>query len=226
MKMLNDLFKPDYKSTLSVQVSGRPGSGKTYFLRETIKQFLKLSTDPDWRLVYVDPKHEINFGTEKQFHPISVDKLERHLRRYRVAVVYPDPDFIEAEVDYAIDTVFNIEQANPDFNCTFVVDDAQVFLSSRKAASPSFRRLSLTGRSKGIRFVSVSHSIIFSKDLEGSCSFLLCFNLPFKAYWADSIKRYGFDPEPFVEHLAAVPYSFVWFDVTKASAKLMKPIEI
>jgi hypothetical protein len=163
---------------------------------------------------------------KKEHQPITVDKLERHLRKNRFACVYPDTEHMDAEADVCIDLIFAIEQTNPDFSATICCDDSQIFIESRKSISTSFRRLSLTGRSRGIRFVSVSHSIIFSKDLEGSCSFLLCFNLPFKAYWADSIKRYGFDPEPFVEHLAAVPYSFVWFDVTKASAKLMKPIEI
>ena len=38
--------------------------------------------------------------------------------------------------------------------------------------------------------------------------------------------RYGFDPEPYVEALSEVPYSYVFFDVTKASSKLMQPLEI
>ena len=59
-----------------------------------------------------------------------------------------------------------------------------------------------------------NHSIIYSKDLEGSTSYIILFNLPFKQHWTDSIKRYGFDPQPYVEQLANTPYSSVWFDVT------------
>ena len=218
--MLEKLFKPDGKM-LTTMVVGRPGSGKSYFLHKTITEFCKSSNDENYRLVYVWPKHEMTLMVEK---PIPVERLEKHLRKNQVAVVYPDPHWVEGEVEYVIDLLFAIKQVNPDFSATIVVDDAQTFLSSRRQASPQFRRLALTGRSKGLRFVAVSHSMIFNKDLEGSTSFIVNFTLPVKLFHKDAMTRYGFDFEPFVEPLAEREYSFVFFDVTKSRARLFEPI--
>jgi len=223
MSMLDDLYLPDRKR-LSSMITGRPGSGKSFFLEHTIREFMKRNRDKNFRLVYICPKQEmILYPKEK---PITPDKLERHLRKNRTAVVYPDADFVEAEVDYCIDLVFAIQQANPDFTCTICVDDAQTFIQSRKGASASFRRLALTGRSKGIRFVPVAHQMVFSKDLEGSTSYIVFFSMPVKLYHKDAHTRYGFDAEPHIEKMAEQPYSFVWFDVTQARSTLMLPLDV
>ena len=84
--------------------------------------------------------------------------------------------------------------------------------------------MALTGRSKGIRAVFVSHSMIFNKDLEGSTSFIVNFTLPVKLFHKDAMLRYGFDFEPYAQPLSDVEYSFVIFDVTKARARLYQPI--
>jgi len=223
MTMLNDLYLPD-QERLTTMVVGRPGSGKSFFLKHTIRDYMKRNTDKNHRLCYVCPKHEMTLYDDKP--PITVDQLEKHLRKNRTAVVYPDPDFVEAEVDYCIDTLFAIRSANPDFTCTVVVDDAQTFIQSRRAASQAFRRLALTGRSKGIRFVAVSHQMVFSKDLEGSTSFIAFFSMPVKLYHRDAMVRYGFDPEGFLESMSEKPYSFVWFDVTSTQGRLMNPLEV
>jgi len=223
MSRLDDAFKPDYKA-LTTTVIGRPGSGKSYWLKHSILDFIRFNKDPNFRLVYICPKHEMSLYDKNK--PIVVDSLEKHLRKNRTAVVYPDPDYIEAEVDYCIDTLFAIRNANPDFTCTIVVDDAQVFISSRRQASNSFKRLALTGRSKGIRFVAVSHIPIFSKDLEGSTSYIVWFSIPVKLYHRDAMVRYGFDPEGYLEKMAEKPYSFVWFSVTDQKSTLMNPLEV
>ena len=223
MSMLDDLYLPDRKR-LSSMITGRPGSGKSFFLEHTIREFMKRNRDKNFRLVYICPKQEMTLYPKEK--PITPDKLERHLRKNRTAVVYPDADFVEAEVDYCIDLIFAIQQANPDFTCTICVDDAQTFIQSRKGASASFRRLALTGRSKGIRFVPVAHQMVFSKDLEGSTSYIVFFSMPVKLYHKDAHTRYGFDAEPHIEKMAEQPYSFVWFDVTQARSTLMLPLDV
>ena len=223
MSMLDDLYLPDRKR-LSSMITGRPGSGKSFFLEHTIREFMKRNQDENFRLVYICPKQEMTLYPKEK--PITPDKLERHLRKNRTAVVYPDADFVEAEVDYCIDLCFAIQQANPDFTCTICVDDAQTFIQSRKGASAAFRRLALTGRSKGIRFVPVAHQMVFSKDLEGSTSYIVFFSMPVKLYQKDAFTRYGFDAEPHIEKMAEQPYSFVWFDVTQARSTLMLPLDV
>ena len=226
MSMLDDLYRPDYKSRLTTQVIGRPGSGKSVYLRETISQFMKRNKDPNYRMIFVCPKHEMIISDKKEEQPISTEQLEKHLRKNRLAIVYPDTDYLDAEADYIIDLLFAIEKENEGFSATIVIDDSQVFVESRKSISPAFRKLALTGRSRGIRYVAVAHSVIYQKDLEGSTSFIIMFNLPFKQHWTDSIKRYGFNPEPYVEQLAGTPYSHVWFDVTTTKVRLFPPLEI
>ena len=223
MSMLDDLYLPDRKR-LSSMIVGRPGSGKSFFLAHTIREFMKRNQDENFRLVYICPKQEMTLYPKEK--PITPDKLERHLRKNRTAVVYPDADFVEAEVDYCIDLCFAIQQANPDFTCTICVDDAQTFIQSRKGASAAFRRLALTGRSKGIRFVPVAHQMVFSKDLEGSTSYIVFFSMPVKLYHRDAMVRYGFDPEGYLESMSEKPYSFVWFDVSSTQGRLMNPLEV
>jgi len=227
MASLNELFLPDGEK-LTTMVVGKPGSGKSFYLKNSIRAFMRGNSDPNFRLVYICPKEEMSFEWlhKKQRNPVSVDSLEDYLRKNRIAVVYPDPDYLEAEVDYVIDLLFAIKKANPEFSATVVVDDAQTFIQSRRAASQSFRRLALTGRSKGIRFVAVSHQMVFSKDLEGSTSYIVFFSMPVKLYHRDAQTRYGFDPEPYIERMAEKDYSFVWYDVTKGSSTLFDPIEV
>ena len=205
-------------------VVGRPGSGKSYWLKHSLRDFMKSHKDPNFRCVYICPTHEMSLYDKSP--PIGAESLEKHLRKNRTAVVYPDPDYIDAEVDYCIDSLFAIRNANPDFTCTIVVDDAQTFITSRSAASHSFRRLALTGRSKGIRFVAVSHQMVFSKDLEGSTSYIVFFSMPVKLYHRDAMVRYGFDPEGYLEKMGEKPYSFVWFSVTDQKSTLMNPIDV
>ena len=66
--------------------------------------------------------------------------------------------------------------------------------------------------------------MVFSKDLEGSTSYIVNFSLPVKLYHKDAQTRYGFDVTPFIEPLQDKEYSFVVFDVTKSKGTLYEPI--
>jgi len=222
-KMLNQLYRPDGK-LLTSQIIGKPGSGKSFFLRSTLMEFMRKNDDPDYRLLYICPKHEMRLGEKDPIVP--VDKIGKAMRKNRAVIFYPNPYDVEAEVDYSIELMFQMQQQNEGFKATIIVDDAQTFISSRKAASQAFRRLALTGRSKNIRFVAVSHQAVFSKDLEGSTSFLLMFSLPVKLYHKDLNTRYGLDVEPYLEPIQSKPYSFLLFDVTRGSPQLFDPIEV
>jgi Cdc6-like AAA superfamily ATPase len=220
--MLDDLYKPDQRR-LNVLITGRPGSGKSYFIKHTLLAFMKKWKDPNGRVVYVDPKMEVDLGENTM---TTVEGLEKHLQKNRIAVIYPETEYVEQDTDDVIDTVYQIQEANPDFKGVILVDDAQTFLSSRRAASYQFKRLALTGRSKNLRFVGVAHMMVFSKDLEGSISYLVNFSMPVKLYHKDAMVRYGFDASEYAEELSERPYSFVWFDVTAGTSRLMAPIDV
>ena len=221
--MLNDLYLPDYKR-LSTMLIGAPGGGKSFFVSNTLMEFVRRSEDENLRVIYCCPKQEMFLG-EGTF--TTLDKLEKHLSKNRIAVVYPDPMNLEAEVDYMIDFMFDLRDANQDLKIVYVQDDSQIFLSSRKAASPSWKRLALTGRSRGIRLVSISHTPVFSKELEGSTSYIVHFRTLLSPMHINDFKnRFGYDPEPYVESLNEVPYSHVFFDVTTGKSKMMAPLEL
>ena len=221
--MLNDLYLPDYKR-LSTMLIGAPGGGKSFFVSNTLLEFVRRSEDENLRVIYSCPKQEMFLG-EGTF--TTLDKLEKHLSKNRIAVVYPDPMNLEAEVDYMIDFMFDLREANPDLKIVYVQDDSQIFLSSRKAASPSWKRLALTGRSRGIRLVSISHTPVFSKELEGSTSYIVHFRTLLSPMHINDFKnRFGYDPEPYVESLNEVPYSHVFFDVTTGKSRMMAPLDL
>ena len=230
MSMLNDLYLVDGKK-LNVIIWGQAGSGKTFFISNTVSGFLKQTKDPMYRVIYISPKQENPFedikGLKKSIEPIrDLNKVEKHLSKNRIAVFYPDPEWMEMEVDEMIHLIFNMHEANPGMKSSVIIDDAQVFLSSRKAASPAHLRLALTGRSVGIRAVYTSHSITFNKALEGQISKLVGFTNPLPIYWKDAERRYGYSPGDYAEQIASKPYSFVFFDTLTRQGQLMAPLEV
>ena len=221
--MLNDLYLPDGKRLTTILI-GAAGSGKSFMTKHTLLSFMKQNDDENLRVIFCCPKHEMDLG-EDTYTPMH--KLEKHLSKNRIAVVYPDPLNVEEETDWLINLVFEIKEANPDFKCVLCVDDSQIFLSSRREPSAMWKRLALTGRSRGIRMVVISHAPVFSKVLEGSTSYIVHFrSLLSPLHVKDFQNRYGYDPEPYIEPLNEVSYSHVFFDVTSGKTSLMRPIEV
>lgn len=229
---VNNLFMPTGKSLHKVVV-GQSGSGKSYFLEAGAKSFLKQNQDPNFRMIYFSPKNEgfvDLLPKDKKKRPIGItDHVEGMLKNMEtnvLTVFYPDSTDLEETMDNTIDALFDMRDANPDLKTTIIIDDAQVFLSSRKRASDSQNRLALLGRSRSINAIYVSHAIVMNKSLEAQVDSLYFFTLPAKVHWKAGEERYGFNPEPYVEPLKTVDYSFVAFDVKSGNARLMNPISL
>ena len=230
--MNKDLFMPTGKSLHKVVV-GQSGSGKSVFLEESAKAFLKNNSSETMRLVYFSPKQEGFIDLlpkDKKKRPIglvgSVDGMLKNIEKNVLTVFYPDSYELESTMDETLDALFDFKDANPTFKCTIVIDDSQVFLSSRKQASESFRRIALLGRSRELNVIFVSHAVVLNKTLEGQVDTLIFFSLPAKAHWKQTEERYGFNPEPMIEQLRSVPYSFVYYDVRSMNASMMNPIPL
>lgn len=230
--MNHDLFMPTGKSLHKVVV-GQSGSGKSVFLEESARAFLKSNSSETMRLVYFSPKQEGFIDLlpqDKKKRPIglvgSVDGMLKNLEKNVLTVFYPDSYELESTMDETLDALFDFKDANPTFKCTIVIDDSQVFLSSRKQASESFRRIALLGRSRELNVIFVSHAVVLNKTLEGQVDTLIFFSLPAKAHWKQTEERYGFNPEPMIEQLRSVPYSFVYYDVRSMKASMMNPIPL
>ena len=229
---LDNLFAPTGKSLHKVVV-GQSGSGKSYFLEAGAKAHLKQNGDPNFRMIYFSPKQEGFIDLlpkDKKKRPIGlvsdVPSMLKNMEKQTLTVFYPDSEGLEDTMDETIESLFEMKDINPDMKTTLIIDDAQVFLSSRKAASESFRRLALLGRSRSFNAIFVSHGLILNKTLEGQIDSLYFFTLPAKVHWKSGEERYGFNPEPYVEELKSVPYSFVGFDVRTSSARMYNPITI
>lgn len=230
--MNRDLYFPTGKSLHKVVV-GQSGSGKSVFLEQTAKIFLKDNKNPNFRLIYFSPKQEGFIDLlpkDKKDRPIGivgdVDSMLVNMEKQRLTVFYPDPEGLEETMDDTINSIFEMKDANPEMKCTIVIDDAQVFLSSRKQASDAFRRLALLGRSREINAIYASHALVLNKSLEGQVDSLFFFTLPAKVHWKAGEERYGFNPEPHLETLRSTPYSFVAFDVRSGTARMMNPINL
>ena len=227
---LESLFIPNGKS-LHKLVVGQSGSGKSFFLEKGAKMQLKQNKNSNFRMIYFSPKQEGFIDLlpkDKKKRSIGlvgdVDSMLQNMEKQTLTVFYPDPMDLEQTMDETIDALFDMKDANPNMKCTIVIDDAQVFLSSRKNASDAHRRLALLGRSREINAIYVSHGLILNKTLEGQVDSLYFFTLPAKVHWKSGEERYGFNPEPYLDDLKSTPYSFVAFDVRTSNAQLMNPI--
>lgn len=214
-------------------VVGQSGSGKSFFLEATSKAFLKQNKDPNFRMIYFSPKNEGFIDLlpkDRKKRPIGLVRDEeamlKNMETNVLTVFYPDAIDLENTMDETINALFDMRDANPDLKTTLIIDDAQVFLSSRKRASDAQNRLALLGRSRSINAIYVSHAIVMNKALEAQVDSLYFFTLPAKVHWKAGEERYGFNPEPYVEPLREVDYSFVAFDVRTAKANLMNPISL
>lgn len=213
-------------SMLNVMVWGQAGSGKSYFMEETAKVYLRKNNDPNYRLVYIAPKGEgfESLLAKKQKPVYDLDNFMESVATYRTTVYYPRMDGLEQNVDEAVNILFDMRDANPDMKVVIIIDDAQVFLSSRKAASNAHKRLALTGRSRSLKAIYVAHNIVFARELEGQIDLLVGFSNPNPLYYKQAIERFDFDPAPYQEAIGANRYSFVVKDITARTTKLMSPI--
>ena len=220
MGMLQELYRAD-KKRLNVIIAGQPGSGKSFYIEHTLDAYLKSSKMKNERIVYITPKQESILGLEIT----SMSNFEKALRKERVIVLAPEMEELENDVDYIINHLFEVREANPEMTAAVIVDDSQIFLKSQGNVSPALKRLALTGRSRGIRAIFVSHTMILNKSLEGSVQYILNFTLPQPMFFKDAQKRYGYDPEPLQEQLRASEYGYIWHDVFRAETRLMPPLD-
>lgn len=230
--MIDDLFLPNGKSLHKVVV-GQSGSGKSTFLEKSAASFLRSNDNPTFRMIYFSPKHEgfidlLPRDRKKRVIGLThdLDSMLKSVEKNRLTVFYPDPMDLEMILDETINSLFDMKEINPDMKATLIIDDAQVFLSSRKQASDANRRLALLGRSREINAIYVSHALVMNKSLEGQVERLFFFTLPAPIHYKAGIERYGFDPAPYVDDLKMKPFSFIDFDVRTGSARRMNPIPL
>ena len=230
-EMIDRLLLPDGSSLTSV-IWGKAGSGKSMAVEHWSKYALgSAKYDENWRLIYVSPKHEgfenITIGDKEITPKADVEEVVSSLRKNRLAIWFPSNlSVMDIELDYLIESLYDYQEANPDFSATLILDDAQTWIEARKTNSHQMRRLILTGRSKKIKTVLCAHSIVINKMLEGQVDLIVAFDSGNKIYWRNALERFNLDMEKWAESLKEKPYSFLWYDVRKTEPQLMNPLEL
>ena len=221
---LERLYHPDGKSLGSL-IAGLSGSGKTTMAISTLQQAVKSSSFGEFhRFVIIDPKCQ--FGDyDLLADPIrDMKKIEKSILKERVTVIWPDLEFLEADVGYIVDYLFHIADSDPRTSFTVVLDEASILITPTKIPL-SLKRLSVQGRAKRIKPIFLSQRPIVNRWTDANLSNLLLFNtLPVDF---DTLsKRWGVDFVQNGSQLREVDYSFMWFDMEKATFKMMLPVEL
>ena len=224
---LERLYYPDSKS-LGALVAGLSGSGKTTAVLSTLQQAIKKGAGfgESHRFVIVDPKTQPGDYDILAEPVLDADSALESITQNRVTVLWPDLDSMELEVDTLIDGIFRMSENDEEgsLSFTFVLDEASILITPTRIPK-SLKRLAVQGRAKRIKPVFLSQRPIVNRWTDANLSTMLLFNtLPVDA---DTLsRRWGISFEEHAETIRAVPYSFVFFDMEKATFSPMSPVEL
>lgn len=222
---LERLYHPDGKS-LGMLAAGLSGSGKTTAVLSTLQQAIRKGSGfgENHRFIIVDPKVQPG-DYDLLAEPVSTAEDALHkIRKERVVVLWPDLDFVQSEVETVVNGLFDMADSSPDHTFTFVLDEASILITPTRIP-PALKRLAVQGRAKRIKPVFISQRPIVNRWTDANLSTLLLFNtLPVDA---DTLsKRWGVDFDAHADTIRDTPYSFVWFDMEKATFTPMEPVDL
>lgn len=190
------LFLPDGSPHgLSSAYAARSGSGKTHHLTYMVNRAVKMPEFENVRFLYLSIKREDYFGVKPTS---SMSDLFKRLRKEQVLVYYPDdPADYESQVDYIIEQVFAISDANPDAKFSIIIDDVNVMdsFTSQGHISSSVKKLVVAGRSKGIVGCFVCHRLGYlPRIMNGNLSSLVILSInPLDNQYAQRVFGIDFD---------------------------------
>ena len=208
---LERLYHPDGKH-LGALVAGLSGSGKTTAIISTLQQALKMKTFGEYhRFIVIDPKTQYG-DYDKLAEPIyDMDKVMKSIRKNRITVFYPSIDYLQDQVEFLIDYMFSLADAEPKTSFTFVLDEASILITPTKIPQ-QIKRLAVQGRAKKIKPVFISQRPIVNRWTDANLSTLLLFNTLPVDYDTLS-KRWGVDFHKIGENVSKQEYSYLWFDM-------------
>lgn len=221
---LERLYLPDSKH-LGTLGAGLSGSGKTTMVISTLQQAMKSKSFGEFhRFLVIDPKMQVG-DYDKLEEPITdLKKARKSLRKNRMTVYWPDIEYLEFEVSHLVDYIFVLADSEPKSSFTVVIDEASILITPTKIPL-SLKRLSVQGRAKRIKPIFLSQRPIVNRWTDANLSNLLLFNtLPVDF---DTLsKRWGVDFEKEGQSLREVPYSYIWFNMEKATFRKMQPVDL
>ena len=221
---IDTLYNPDGKQLGSI-VAGLSGSGKTTMILSTLQKAIKSPTMGEFhRFVIIDPKRQTG-DYDILSEPVNdLDKMFKSIRKNRVSLFWPNLESFEYDVENIVEYMFALSDSDERISFTFVLDEASILITPSKIPL-SLKKLSLQGRAKRIKPVFISQRPIINRWTDANLSNMYLFNTLPVDYDTLS-KRWGVD---FVQNgtgLREVDYSFMWFNMEKASFRMMNPVEL
>ena len=221
---LERLYHPDGHHLGSL-VCGLSGSGKTTAVLTTLQGAIKSkSFGPSHRFVIIDPKTQ--FGDyDLLAEPIrDMSKVKKSILKNRVTLFWPLLEDMEEAVSEIIEYLFHISDSDPETTFTFILDEASILITPTRIPL-SLKKLSVQGRAKRIKPTFISQRPIVNRWTDSQMSNLILFNtLP--SDFDNLSRRWGVRMEDHADSMREVPYSYIWFDMEKATFKKMEPVDL
>jgi hypothetical protein len=169
---------PDGTTSNSNAIIAKTGSGKTTWARETLKTALgsKDKSVKGFRMIYVSPKLENAFDKFPNSAVTSdISKVFKLLENNQIVTFLPtEPEHYNEQIDFLIESMFSLKEANPQINIgtrrnkilvplsmQLFIDDAQIIdgFSNRKTPSSSVIKIIVGGRAKALSVTFCLHRI-------------------------------------------------------------------
>jgi len=201
---IDTLYNPDGKQLGSI-VAGLSGSGKTTMILSTLQKAIKSPSMGEFhRFVIIDPKRQTG-DYDILSEPVNdLDKMFKSIRKNRVSLFWPNLESFEYDVENIVEYMFALSDSDERISFTFVLDEASILITPSKIPL-SLKKLSLQGRAKRIKPVFISQRPIINRWTDANLSNMYLFN---------------------GTGLREVDYSFMWFNMEKASFRMMNPVEL
>ena len=160
--LIRKMFLPDRNGShsLSTAMAARSGSGKSSLLTHLVLEARKDEAFKETRFVYISIKQEHLFG-EKVPIVNNIPDMLKQMSKNPIVTYYPtEPEFYEVDIDEIIETCFQVVD-DVEGGIVLIIDDANVIrgFDSRGIVSPAVKKLTIAGRSKGIRGLFICHRI-------------------------------------------------------------------
>jgi len=209
--------------SLSTAMAARSGSGKTTLLTHLVNEARKDEAFKETRFVYISIKQEQLFD-EKVPIVTNVDDLLKQWAKNPIVTYYPiEQEFYEVDIDEIIETSFSVVD-KVEGGIVLIIDDANVIkgFDSRGVVSPSVKKLTIAGRSKGIRGLFICHRISnLPRLMNGNLSGMVLMSI--SSMDLDYSKKiFGQDFEPLMPEL--VDYRWAYVDLIEDKTFKFNPV--
>ena len=221
---LNRLYNPNGKNLGSL-VAGLSGSGKTTAIVSTLQQAIAHPKFGEFhRFVIIDPKHQVGDYDLLADPETDYVKIQKSISQNRTTLIWPDLENLEQEVGDVVDYIFDMANSEPRSSFTLILDEASILITPTRISTP-LKRLALQGRAKRIKPVFISQRPIVNRWTDANLSNLLLFNT-MPVDFDTLARRWGVVFDLHAKLLRDTPYSFLWFDMEKATMSPMAPVDL